>query len=648
MNLTRHSMKPLVMAIGTCLYGLSAAHADDALGLLVADTYVTTAPKSFGTATSFMIGGGGSGLLRFDLSTLPQNLQAVDIERATLVLFPQKVTSANGEIDIYAVSSQVQETATSLPTLDLGSLTTTTSLKNAVKTKNPVKIDVTKQVKGWISVWPYTNNGLALQANSGGLFKATFDTKESTTTSQQPLLMITLGRASIVTVPAGATGPAGAIGPTGPTGATGNNGTNGATGPTGATGSNGASGVTGPTGATGPIGATGATGNSSPFVNIDSALDNTAIGNGILESNTAAGKENLAIGSFALQHNIGGHGNVAIGLNALNSNTGGTPTIENGSLNTAIGATSLYANKIGYQNVAIGLGAMFSNIEGTNNTAIGVNALNWIGNDPGTSPQFNIAIGHSAGTNHHLSDSHNIDIGNDGFNGESNVMRLGANNVYEGNLINKTYIAGIRGVSTGAANAVTVIIDSNGQLGTINSSARFKEDIQDMKDASQRLYALRPVTYRYKQAANDGQKPLDYGLIAEEVAKVYPDLVAYNNQGEIETVQYQKLTPMLLNEVQRLNKLLQADNEQLKSSQNTINQLWSLHKAEQARNSQQDAALKAEQAKNHAQTEDIDSLKQQLGTIQAKAQRLEDLAQRLNRLEANQRNEPVAMSLPLQ
>jgi hypothetical protein len=96
-----------------------------------------------------------------------------------------------------------------------------------------------------------------------------------------------------------------------------------------------------------------------------------------------------------------------------------------------------------------------------------------------------------------------------------------------------------------------VYINSSGQLGTVNSSIRYKEDVHDMADASNKLFQLRPVTYRYKQAYADGSRPVDYGLIAEEVAQVYPDMVARDASGQIQTVQYQKLTPMLLNEVQK-------------------------------------------------------------------------------------------------
>jgi hypothetical protein len=134
-------------------------------------------------------------------------------------------------------------------------------------------------------------------------------------------------------------------------------------------------------------------------------------------------------------------------------------------------------------------------------------------------------------------------------------------------------VAGVSGTTTGVADALPVVIDSNGQLGTISSSQRFKEDIQDMGDASSDLLRLRPVTFRYKQAYKDGSKPIDYGLIAEEVADVYPDLVVRNKDGEIQTVQYQKLTPMLLNEVQKLHADLDQQNQRAQQQDETIRQL---------------------------------------------------------------------------
>jgi hypothetical protein len=154
--------------------------------------------------------------------------------------------------------------------------------------------------------------------------------------------------------------------------------------------------------------------------------------------------------------------------------------------------------------------------------------------------------------------------------GESNTTRIGT----QGNQ-NRTFISGVRGVSTGVANGVPVVIDSNGQLGTVNSSRRFKEDIADMAGASDNLLKLRPVMYRYKQPYADGSKPLDYGLIAEEVAEVYPDLVATSNDGEIETVQYQKLTPMLLNEFLKQHQHATEQDETIRTLQETNQQMAS-------------------------------------------------------------------------
>jgi hypothetical protein len=136
---------------------------------------------------------------------------------------------------------------------------------------------------------------------------------------------------------------------------------------------------------------------------------------------------------------------------------------------------------------------------------------------------------------------------------ESNTMRIGDAGFY-----NRAFMGAVRGVTTGLANAVTVVIDGNGQLGTINSSRRYKEDIRDMGDASSLLMKLRPVTYRYTQAYADGSKPIDYGLIAEEVEEVYPDLVAHLADGEVETVQYHKINVMLLNELQKQHREIEA------------------------------------------------------------------------------------------
>jgi len=163
------------------------------------------------------------------------------------------------------------------------------------------------------------------------------------------------------------------------------------------------------------------------------------------------------------------------------------------------------------------------------------------------------------------SDNITIGGGNQGTAADAGVIRIGAS-AYQ----KKAFIAGIRAVTTGVADAVQVLVDSKGQLGTVKSSRRFKEDIQPMGSVSERLFALRPVTFRYKQAYEDGSKPVQFGLVAEEVAEVFPELVVYGKDGKPETVAYHVLATLLLNELQkehrvsdRLQQQVQTQAEQL-------------------------------------------------------------------------------------
>jgi hypothetical protein len=158
----------------------------------------------------------------------------------------------------------------------------------------------------------------------------------------------------------------------------------------------------------------------------------------------------------------------------------------------------------------------------------------------------NIAVGDGAAGNLTGAESNNIHIGNPGVSGDGGVIRIGTAGTQ-----NTFFAAGIFGVSSAIGGAIPVLVDSNGQLVTVSSSRRFKEDIQDMGDASSGLMKLRPVTFRYKRPLADGSQPVQYGLIAEEVAEVYPDMVARSADGQVEAVKYQLLDPMLLNEVQR-------------------------------------------------------------------------------------------------
>jgi polyhydroxyalkanoate synthesis regulator phasin len=284
---------------------------------------------------------------------------------------------------------------------------------------------------------------------------------------------------------------------------------------------------------------------------------NTAIGSLALNSNTT-GAYNTAIGSSSLQHNGGGSSNTAIGLATLDFNT-------DGNSNTAIGYHALN-NSNGSSNVASGAYALENNSTGSSNVAIGYYALNT------TTGGNNIAIGTNAGQTL-TTGSANIEIGNVGDAADANTIRIG-DSFYQ----TKAFIAGIRGKTTGNANAIPVLIDSAGQLGTMSSSRRYKFDISDMDRATDGLMQLRPVTFRY--LAHGDNAPLQYGLIAEEVDQVYPELVARNKDGQVETVMYQFLAPMLLNEVQKQHRqideqqtTIDQENRKIEKQQTTIDAL---------------------------------------------------------------------------
>jgi hypothetical protein len=291
-----------------------------------------------------------------------------------------------------------------------------------------------------------------------------------------------------------------------------------------------------------------ATGASALYSNT-SGFYNTAVGYEALYSNTTA-DYNTATGYEALFYNTTGGGNTATGYDALVSNSAG-----NG--NTAYGFEALFSNGTNGDNSAVGYGALYSNTTGGGNTAVGAEALS--NNSTGGG---NIAIGSEAAYNI-TTGGYNIDIGSEGSSGDSETIRIGAPGTQT-----SFYAAGIDGVTV--SSGVEVFINSSGQLGTVNSSLRFKEDVHDMGDASSAILRLRPVTYRYRQPYADGSKPVDYGLIAEEVAEVYPDLVVRGTDGQIQTVQYQKLTPMLLNELQKQHQLLEQMGKTMAQQQQTI------------------------------------------------------------------------------
>ena len=288
------------------------------------------------------------------------------------------------------------------------------------------------------------------------------------------------------------------------------------------------------------------------FASNTSGLDNTASGVNALRT-TTTGNSNAAFGVSALFGSTSGSNNTASGAFALEGNTTGTD-------NTANGYASLRSNATGNQNTASGYASLYYNT-GFFNTAFGYLALynNSTGNN-------NIALGHGAGSAYTTGD-YNIAIGNSGVGGEANTIRIGSNNQ------TRAFIAGIRGRTTGAADAIAVVVDSNGQRGTVSASRRVKDHITDMGEASSTLMQLRPVTFYYKADQNPEGRALQYGLIAEEVEKVAPELVAHSANGEIETVYYQHLTPMLLNEYQKQQRLIETQTTLLAKQTARIAQL---------------------------------------------------------------------------
>jgi hypothetical protein len=297
---------------------------------------------------------------------------------------------------------------------------------------------------------------------------------------------------------------------------------------------------------------------------------NTAIGVDALGDNTL-GRFNTASGANSLWHNTTGYSNTATGMNALFDNTSGSENTANGrgalfantsaNANVATGSLSMHLNTIGDQNTATGHRSLYSNIDGYNNTVSGFQALsaNVDGHDNtvigawaranNSSGSGNLILGAFAGINDNGVGSNNIIVAHTGVLDDDVTTRIGE-------FQTRAFIAGIQGVTTSINDAVSVVIDSNGQLGTASSSRRYKEDINDMGSASDRLLQLHPVTFRYKETYANGDQPLDYGLIAEEVAEVFPELVVFNGENQPETVKYRLLSSLLVNELQKQHSRL--------------------------------------------------------------------------------------------
>ena len=294
---------------------------------------------------------------------------------------------------------------------------------------------------------------------------------------------------------------------------------------------------------------------------------NTAEGTGALQSLTS-GTSNTAVGFDALFHDTTGSDNTALGFQVLLFNT-------TGFQNAATGWRALFANTSGFHNTAAGFQALTSNTTGNHNTADGDIALlhNTTGNFNtasgahalalNTSGDSNIALGFQAG-GQLTTGSNNIDIGNVGIAAESRTIRIGTPGSQT-----RTFIGGIRGVTTGHPNAVPVVIDSFGQLGTVSSSERFKKEIEPMGQSSEAILALKPVRFHYK---SDASSTPQFGLIAEEVAQVNPDLVVRDGKGEIYTVRYDAVNAMLLNEFLKEHKRIEEQQATIADLKSTVAQ----------------------------------------------------------------------------
>jgi len=325
----------------------------------------------------------------------------------------------------------------------------------------------------------------------------------------------------------------------------------------------------------------------SPNVRFDGGIHNTALGYQTLFSNTT-GNYNTATGSQALKSNtssrntatgyqalfsnIEGADNTAVGYQAAFSNIGNS--VGGGFNNTAIGSQALYSNSSG-DNTAVGFQALFSHQGGPvgigENTAIGYLALrNTLGSN-------NTAVGAAAGYNL-TTGTENICIGNKGVDTDSHTIRIG-----DSDFQTATYIAGIAFQT--ASEGLAVYVNADGKLGTLLSSARFKDAIKPMDKASEAIHALKPVTFHYKKELDPKRIP-QFGLVAEEVAKVNPDLVTRDANGEVYTVRYEAVNAMLLNEFLKEHRTVQEQKA-------TIGELKSTVEKQEATNAQQQKQIEA-------------------------------------------------------
>ena len=316
---------------------------------------------------------------------------------------------------------------------------------------------------------------------------------------------------------------------------------------------------------------------------------NTAEGDGALQSLTS-GTSNTAIGFDALFSNTTGSNNTAAGIGALGSNTTGSDNTANGfgalllnttgPNNTAVGFEVLFANTTGFENAGTGSRALFANTTGFHNTAGGFSALvrNTTGNhntangddalSANTTGNFNTTDGaHSLENN--STGSANTALG---FGAGNNVTTAGnviciGSGVVGANVNNSCFIGSVFGqTSSGGA---AVFINSSGKLGTITSSRRFKEEIRPMAQSSEVLFALKPVIFRYKKEI-EPQKIPQFGLVAEDVEAVDPDLVVRDKDGKVNTVRYEAINAMLLNEFLKEHRTVQELKQEISALAATV------------------------------------------------------------------------------
>jgi hypothetical protein len=305
--------------------------------------------------------------------------------------------------------------------------------------------------------------------------------------------------------------------------------------------------------------------------------DNTAIGAGALFRNTT-GTDNTATGLGALFDNTQGYQNTADGVNALGNNFA--------YQNTAVGVNALLGNTYGTSNTAVGVDALLANLDGSYNTAVGYRALHSLnGNFTG----FNTAVGDFALYND-TSGGGNVGLGNNAglsVTTANNVICIGSG-IQGENVSDSCYIGNIFGQNS--FESTGVFVNSAGKLGTNPSSRRFKEDIKPMHKASEAVLALKPVTFHYKA---DSKATAQFGLIAEEVAKVNPDLVVRDKEGKPYTVRYDQVNAMLLNEFLKEHKKLEEQQVTIAQLRSAVAQQQNRFESKLAEQQNQIATLTA-------------------------------------------------------